>query len=66
MIDLLTCFIEVAFIYQYITYFTFDAFDICILVQFYQKHFMITFLTLARKLNFLTSNEVSTAYISNR
>jgi hypothetical protein len=27
---------------------------------------MINFLTLARKLNFLTSNEVSTAYISNR
>jgi hypothetical protein len=27
---------------------------------------MINFLTLARKLNFLTSNEVSTAHISNR
>jgi hypothetical protein len=27
---------------------------------------MINFLTLARKLNFLTSNEVSTTYISNR
>jgi hypothetical protein len=53
MIDLPTCFIE-----QF-----FDTFDICILVQFYHKHFMINFLTLARKLNFLTSNEVSTAYI---
>jgi hypothetical protein len=61
MIDLPTYFIHLS-----ITYFTFDTFDICILVQFYHKHFMINFLTLARKLNFLTSNEVSTAYISNR
>jgi hypothetical protein len=37
-LDLPTCFIELAFIYQYITYFTFDTFDICILVQFYHKH----------------------------
>jgi hypothetical protein len=42
------------------------TFEICILVQFYHKHFIINFLTLARKLNFLTSNEVSTVYISNR
>jgi hypothetical protein len=40
---------------------SFDIFDICILVQFYHKHFMINFLTLARKFKFLTSNEVFTA-----